>query len=63
MAYYLGVMSGTSLDGLDIALIEQDQSTRLVATHYVPMPEAVKGQIAKSWGQIVDGAGKAVALK
>ena len=30
---------------------------------YVPMPEAVKGQIAKSWGQIVDGAGKAVALK
>jgi len=30
---------------------------------YVPMPKAVKGQIAKSWGQIVDGAGKAMALK
>ncbi len=30
---------------------------------YVPMPEAVKGQIAKSWGQIVDGAGKPIALK
>ena len=30
---------------------------------YVPMPEAVKGQIAKSWGQIVDSAGKPVALK
>jgi len=45
MAYYLGVMSGTSLDGLDIALIEQDQSTRLVATHYVPMPEALRSQL------------------
>ena len=30
---------------------------------YVPMPEAVKDQVAKSWGQIVDGAGKPVALK
>ena len=30
---------------------------------YVPMPESVKGVIAKSWGQIVDGAGKPVALK
>lgn len=25
MALYLGVMSGTSLDGLDIALIEQSE--------------------------------------
>ncbi|WP_342624051.1 anhydro-N-acetylmuramic acid kinase [Pseudomonas alkylphenolica] len=38
MALYLGVMSGTSLDGLDIALIAQEQSTRLLATHYIPMP-------------------------
>ncbi|OJU86995.1 MAG: phosphate ABC transporter substrate-binding protein PstS [Burkholderiales bacterium 66-5] len=30
---------------------------------YVPMPETVKGQIAKSWGQIVDGAGKPIELK
>lgn len=30
---------------------------------YVPMPESVKGVIAKSWGQIVDGSGKPVALK
>ncbi|MBC2680470.1 anhydro-N-acetylmuramic acid kinase [Pseudomonas baltica] len=45
MTYYLGVMSGTSLDGLDIALIEQDRSTRLVATHYVPMPEALRQQL------------------
>jgi phosphate transport system substrate-binding protein len=29
---------------------------------YVPMPAAVKGVIEKSWGQIVDAAGKPVAL-
>ncbi|QXH35384.1 anhydro-N-acetylmuramic acid kinase [Pseudomonas muyukensis] len=38
MALYLGVMSGTSLDGLDIALIEQHEQPRLLATHYIPMP-------------------------
>ncbi|MDH0301454.1 MULTISPECIES: anhydro-N-acetylmuramic acid kinase [unclassified Pseudomonas] len=38
MALYLGVMSGTSLDGLDIALIEQNEQLRLLATHYIPMP-------------------------
>ena len=38
MALYLGVMSGTSLDGLDIALIEQDEQLRLLATDYIPMP-------------------------
>ncbi|HKS11771.1 MAG TPA: anhydro-N-acetylmuramic acid kinase [Pseudomonas sp.] len=38
MALYLGVMSGTSLDGLDIALIEQAGQLRLLATHYLPMP-------------------------
>ena len=38
MALYLGVMSGTSLDGLDIALIEQIEQPRLLATHYIPMP-------------------------
>lgn len=38
MALYLGVMSGTSLDGLDIALIEQREQPQLLATHYIPMP-------------------------
>jgi anhydro-N-acetylmuramic acid kinase len=42
MALYLGVMSGTSLDGLDIALIAQEQSTRLLATHYIPMPASLR---------------------
>lgn len=38
MSLYLGVMSGTSLDGLDIALIEQRDQTRLIAHHFIPMP-------------------------
>lgn len=38
MALYLGVMSGTSLDGLDIALVEQGEQLQLLATHYIPMP-------------------------
>ena len=42
MALYLGVMSGTSLDGLDIALIEQREQTHLLATHYTPMPSDLR---------------------
>ena len=45
MQRYLGVMSRTSLDGLDIALIEQDQHTRLIATHYLPMPAALHAEL------------------
>lgn len=45
MQRYLGVMSGTSLDGLDIALIEQDQHTRLISTHYLPMPAALHAEL------------------
>lgn len=42
MPKYLGVMSGTSLDGLDIALIDQEQRLTLLATHYIPMPETLR---------------------
>lgn len=45
MALYLGVMSGTSLDGLDIALIEQREQLRLLATHYIPMPTDLRQQL------------------
>lgn len=45
MPNYLGVMSGTSLDGLDIALIEQNLRPRLLATHYLAMPAALKTEL------------------
>lgn len=45
MALYIGVMSGTSLDGLDIALVEQGASVRLVASLYLPMPSGLRGDL------------------
>ncbi|MDO9624196.1 MAG: anhydro-N-acetylmuramic acid kinase [Pseudomonas sp.] len=45
MPLYLGVMSGTSLDGLDIALIEQSEKTTLLATHYLPMPSELRAEL------------------
>jgi len=45
MPFYIGVMSGTSLDGLDIALIEQDDRPRLLATHYIPMPDDLRAEL------------------
>ena len=43
--FYIGVMSGSSLDGIDIALLEQDDRPRLLATHYIPMPEDLHGEL------------------
>ena len=45
MSLYIGVMSGTSLDGLDIALIKQDSAIALVASHYIPMPDALRTEL------------------
>lgn len=45
MHLYLGVMSGTSLDGLDFALIQQSDDTKLLATHYEPMPAQLKQEL------------------
>lgn len=45
MPLYLGVMSGTSLDGLDIALVEQGEQTTLLASHYLPMPAALRADL------------------
>jgi anhydro-N-acetylmuramic acid kinase len=45
MTFYIGVMSGTSLDGLDIALIELNPAIKLVATHYIPMPAPLRAEL------------------
>ncbi|NWB31257.1 anhydro-N-acetylmuramic acid kinase [Pseudomonas gingeri] len=45
MALYIGVMSGTSLDGLDIALVELSTRIGLLATHYIPMPDALRAEL------------------
>lgn len=45
MPLYIGIMSGTSLDGLDLALIEQTDATQLIAAHYVPMPDSLRAQL------------------
>ncbi len=38
-------MSGTSLDGMDIVLIEQGDRTTLLASHYLPMPAGLREDI------------------
>ena len=45
MTLYLGVMSGTSLDGLDVALVEQTTQTRLLASRFRPLPDGLRREI------------------
>ncbi|MFU2089669.1 anhydro-N-acetylmuramic acid kinase [Avibacterium endocarditidis] len=41
--YYLGVMSGTSLDGVDLALMDfSTQPVQVIATDFVPMPQHLR---------------------
>lgn len=45
MAYFIGLMSGTSLDGIDAALV--DDNMQLIASHWQAYPEQIKLRIAK----------------
>jgi anhydro-N-acetylmuramic acid kinase len=45
-AYYIGIMSGTSLDGVDVALVaSQDGQFELVSNHFSAYPEPIKQQL------------------
>lgn len=45
-SYYIGLMSGTSLDGIDGVIVELgNNSLKLVATHLEPLPASLKAQV------------------
>lgn len=43
--YFIGLMSGTSLDGVDAILAQLTPTPHLVATHFLPYDNALKQQI------------------
>ena len=46
---FIGLMSGTSADGIDAVLVQSDDaSARLVATHHRPMSESLREDILAS---------------
>ncbi len=53
---YVGLMSGTSLDGIDAVLSEIDQNgkSRLIAQHYLPYSEDLRGRLLRLHSPQID---------
>lgn len=46
MALFIGVMSGTSFDGIDVAIVDfQADRFEVIATHFMPYPAALRQQL------------------
>ena len=46
MEKYIGIMSGTSLDGVDVALCELNNiECHLLASHFIQFEDSLKNQI------------------
>jgi len=46
--YYIGCISGTSLDGLDLALVDFDENTtRVLSTHCQPIPDELSSALSE----------------
>lgn len=44
--YYIGIMSGTSLDGVDVVLVEfKDSTIQLLSSHCEPIPDKLQQQL------------------
>ncbi|MDZ7661242.1 anhydro-N-acetylmuramic acid kinase [Thiohalophilus sp.] len=43
--YYIGLMSGTSMDGIDAALLDFSEHPRLLAHHSQPLPDVLRQQL------------------
>ncbi|HSN17675.1 MAG TPA: anhydro-N-acetylmuramic acid kinase [Gammaproteobacteria bacterium] len=44
---YIGLMSGTSADGIDAVLMEFEPAPRILATHYSTYPDSVKERVRR----------------
>ncbi|MGD8546354.1 MAG: anhydro-N-acetylmuramic acid kinase [Thiohalophilus sp.] len=60
--YYIGLISGTSMDGIDAALVAFDDRPQVVAWHSHPLPEEVRQQLYQLQTPGQDELARAMAL-